>query len=68
VIALGDSLGLGVVAEGIERESQAVQLVSLGCAVAQGFLYGRPRPPAEIGPFPADDLAGWVNEDHLTTA
>jgi diguanylate cyclase (GGDEF)-like protein len=68
VVALGASLGLGVVAEGIERPSQAEQLVSLGCLVAQGFLYGCPQSAAEIGVFPADDLAGWVGDGHLTTA
>jgi diguanylate cyclase (GGDEF)-like protein/PAS domain S-box-containing protein len=68
VMALGDSLGLGVVAEGIERPGQAAELHSLGCLVAQGFLYGRPLPPAEIGSFPADDLAGWVSDGHLTRA
>jgi diguanylate cyclase (GGDEF)-like protein/PAS domain S-box-containing protein len=68
VIALGDSLGLGVVAEGIERPSQAAQLTSMGCFLGQGFLYGLPRAPAEIGSFPADDVAEWDREGHLSRA
>jgi EAL domain-containing protein (putative c-di-GMP-specific phosphodiesterase class I) len=68
VIALGDSLGLGVIAEGIERPGQAEQLTSLGCHLAQGFLYGKPRPAGEIGRFPADDLTGWVGEGRLSRA
>jgi len=66
VIALGDSLGLAVIAEGIERPGQADQLTSLGCQLAQGFLYGKPRPAREIGRFPADDLTGWVGEGRLS--
>ncbi len=68
VIALGDSLGLGVVAEGIERPSQAARLISMGCYLAQGFLYGRPLPAAQIGSFPAGDLAGWAREGNLSRA
>ncbi len=60
VIALGDSLGMAVIGEGVERSSQAAQLSSLGCDVAQGFLYGRPLPASEIGACPTDDLSGWL--------
>jgi diguanylate cyclase (GGDEF)-like protein/PAS domain S-box-containing protein len=62
VIALGESLGLAVIAEGIERTSQAEQLIALGCHVAQGYLYGRPIAVAPIGDFPRDDLAGWHHD------
>jgi len=44
VVALGHALGLEVVAEGVERERQAVLLRALGCDRAQGFLHGRPGP------------------------
>jgi diguanylate cyclase (GGDEF)-like protein/PAS domain S-box-containing protein len=67
IMALGDSLGLAVIGEGVERSSQAVELSALGCAIAQGFLYGRPLPASEIGPYPTDDLAGWLSGAHLTT-
>lgn len=41
-IGLGRSLGLRIVGEGIESASQARQLLSWGCHLGQGFLYGRP--------------------------
>jgi diguanylate cyclase (GGDEF)-like protein/PAS domain S-box-containing protein len=37
-------LGLAVVAEGIETEAQRQALLAMGCAVGQGFLFGRPTP------------------------
>lgn len=42
IIALGKTLGLQVIAEGVEQEGQAEILISEGCDQAQGFLYGRP--------------------------
>jgi diguanylate cyclase (GGDEF)-like protein/PAS domain S-box-containing protein len=44
VIALGESLSLDVVAEGIEYDEQAVSLRDLGCDLGQGFLFARPMP------------------------
>jgi diguanylate cyclase (GGDEF)-like protein/PAS domain S-box-containing protein len=44
VIALGDMLGLSTVAEGVETIRQAELLKSFGCALAQGYLFGRPAP------------------------
>jgi diguanylate cyclase (GGDEF)-like protein len=44
VINLADSLGLSVVAEGIETEEQANAVLQLGCAVRQGYLFARPGP------------------------
>ncbi|MEN3271790.1 MAG: diguanylate cyclase [Actinomycetota bacterium] len=42
IVSLGRSLGLRVVAEGVETESQARHLESLGCDELQGFLMSRP--------------------------
>ncbi len=42
IIRLGQSLGLQIIAEGIETEEQAQLLADLGCPLAQGFLYSRP--------------------------
>jgi EAL domain-containing protein (putative c-di-GMP-specific phosphodiesterase class I) len=44
VLAIADSLGLSVVAEGIETEEQRDTLLRLGCARGQGYLLSRPVP------------------------
>ncbi|GMB79889.1 bifunctional diguanylate cyclase/phosphodiesterase [Shinella zoogloeoides] len=46
-ILLAESLGMSVVAEGVEQQEQADFLRAEGCREAQGFLYGRPRPMSE---------------------
>ena len=42
VIQLAHNLGLTVIAEGVERESQRRLLAELGCDLVQGYLFGRP--------------------------
>jgi diguanylate cyclase (GGDEF)-like protein len=42
VMALAETLGLTVVAEGIELPEDAQELIALGCTYGQGFLYARP--------------------------
>lgn len=48
IIGLAGSLGLDLVAEGVETEIAASTLVNLGCTHAQGFLFSGPRPSADI--------------------
>lgn len=48
ILSLGSSLGLTVIAEGIETRDQHDLLVSWGCAFGQGFLYGRPVSEAQL--------------------
>ena len=48
VVGLGHSLGLSVVAEGVETEQAALLLRQLGCDVGQGWLFGRPVPAHRI--------------------
>ena len=47
VISLGHSLGLQVVAEGVETEPQYAFLREHGCDAAQGYLFGRPIAAAD---------------------
>jgi diguanylate cyclase (GGDEF)-like protein len=48
VVAMGNDLGMHVVAEGVEREAQLAVLREIGCHGGQGYLFGRPSmlPPA----------------------
>jgi diguanylate cyclase (GGDEF)-like protein/PAS domain S-box-containing protein len=48
IVALAHSLGLGVVAEGIEDPQQLERLRALGCQYGQGYLFSKPLWPAEI--------------------
>jgi len=47
-IDMGHALGLKVVAEGIETEDSAARLRGLGCDIAQGYLYAKPMPLAQL--------------------
>ncbi len=48
ILDIGQSLGLRVVAEGIERPEQLERLCELGCRYGQGYLLGRPIDAAAI--------------------
>jgi diguanylate cyclase (GGDEF)-like protein/PAS domain S-box-containing protein len=47
ILSLARALGLDVIAEGVERAEQGVELRQLGCRAAQGFRWSRPLPPDE---------------------
>jgi len=52
IVRVGQTLGLDIVAEGIERVDQQQLLRTLRCPVGQGYLYARP--------LAADDLVDWL--------
>ena len=51
IVALGTTLGLNVVAEGVETAEQRDFLASIGCYAYQGFLFGNPVPIEEFSRF-----------------
>jgi len=44
IVGLSRALGVGIIAEGVETESQATLLRAAGCETVQGYLFGRPAP------------------------
>ena len=48
IVALAQSLGLSVIAEGVESEAQRACLARQGCHAYQGYLFGRPLPLADF--------------------
>ncbi|KGM11802.1 EAL domain-containing protein [Cellulomonas bogoriensis] len=58
IVEMGAALGLDVVAEHVETENQAQALQLLGCAYAQGWLYGRAMPACDVTPLLGRRLAG----------
>jgi EAL domain-containing protein (putative c-di-GMP-specific phosphodiesterase class I) len=58
ILEIADSLGLRVIAEGIERAEQAERLRELGCRYGQGFLLHRPMPEERLRGVLARDPAG----------
>ncbi|MEG0145374.1 MAG: EAL domain-containing protein, partial [Clostridia bacterium] len=48
VISMAKSLGLSVIAEGVETKAQADFLLSVGCALMQGYYFSRPLPIAQF--------------------
>ena len=51
VLALGQTLGIDIVAEGVETAMQKEFLTRLGCNSLQGFLLGRPVPASDLSVF-----------------
>ena len=60
VINLAHSLGLDVIAEGVETEAQHNLLRDMGCDQIQGYLHGKP--------MPADEVAQWLKNRHQIPA
>ncbi len=48
IVNLGRETNRAVIAEGVETEALHSELIGLGCDLAQGFLYERPKPAADL--------------------
>ncbi len=48
IVALGHSLGMAVIAEGVETAAQRDLLAGAGCHTYQGYLFGKPVPLAQF--------------------
>jgi diguanylate cyclase len=64
ILRLSEQLDLPVVAEGVERESEAQALADMGCALGQGYLFGRPAPLNQTLAL----IRGWRAQDHAPAA
>jgi len=60
IIAMAHDLGMEVVAEGAETESDAIELYQLGCEYAQGYVFGEP--------MSADDARALLQSERLELA
>jgi diguanylate cyclase (GGDEF)-like protein/PAS domain S-box-containing protein len=58
MIALAHDLGMDVVAEGAETDSDAVELFQLGCEYAQGFVFGEPMSAERVRALLEPESAG----------
>ncbi|HEU4844439.1 MAG TPA: bifunctional diguanylate cyclase/phosphodiesterase, partial [Burkholderiaceae bacterium] len=56
IVALGQSLGMDVIAEGVETAAQRDALAAAGCHAYQGYLFGKPMPIARF--------EEWLRADH----
>ena len=66
VVETGHALGLRLVAEGIETEPQRDFLAEIGCDEGQGYLLGRPVPPAQLRQMPGFSGTIPEHEDGLS--
>lgn len=58
IIQMGHSLGMKVIAEGVENEEQLRFLQRMGCGEVQGFLFSKP--------LPVDEVASWLLDNDYT--
>jgi len=64
VLNLGQSLGISIVAEGIETPAQAAYLWAQGCDFGQGYLFGKPMAAGRIPGL----ISGWTPSDDWKAA
>jgi diguanylate cyclase (GGDEF)-like protein len=65
IVQLARTLGIAVVAEGVETEAQREFLCGIGCDVLQGFLISRPQPAADFAGFVRGPVRGQADTEAL---
>ncbi len=60
IIAIGQELGLEIVAEGVQTTEQATLLNESGCQILQGWLFAKS--------LSANDVGRWLSERHIPTS
>jgi EAL domain-containing protein (putative c-di-GMP-specific phosphodiesterase class I) len=65
IVQLARTLGIAVVAEGVETEAQRGFLCGIGCDVLQGFLISRPQPAADFAGFVRGPVRGQAATEAL---
>jgi EAL domain-containing protein (putative c-di-GMP-specific phosphodiesterase class I) len=64
IISLAHSLGIAVIAEGVETEAQLEALQAMGCELAQGFMFSRAVPAEEVARTLLDIPAARASEEN----
>ncbi|NVK34278.1 MAG: EAL domain-containing protein [Rhodobacteraceae bacterium] len=57
MVELADNLGMGIIAEGIEKQEQVDRLIELGVTAAQGYFFAEPMPAAQFIEYAEELLA-----------
>jgi EAL domain-containing protein (putative c-di-GMP-specific phosphodiesterase class I) len=65
ILSMAGSLGLSVVAEGVETDAQRRRLEAYGCPLAQGYLWSRPLAPDDLAEL-VDGTSGELNRSVLS--
>lgn len=65
ILTLARSLGMTVIAEGVETEAQLEQLKNLNCGSAQGYFFAKPMSFEDIKKFLAEKSAGKIPDDQF---
>jgi PAS domain S-box-containing protein len=68
ILVLAHSLGMKVVAEGIERAEQMAMLKDLGCELGQGYLFSKPADATAMEQFIAKHKSGNAGRGRAKTA
>ena len=64
IVALGQSLQMEVVAEGVETATQRDHLLAFSCKLAQGYMYGKPMPEDEFTALLARHAQPSLQKEH----